>query len=141
MKLFIILFSLITLSLSAQGNSFPGEYELSKGPKTCPEGILSFKNKRLMFGSRHAWILGDGDKGETRDVVEGGCTYLTNYEKSESKITIKTTRSSCPTKNENALIDEELELKNNSLTYSFKLNSDDKNKSHFQCEYKKSVIK
>jgi hypothetical protein len=141
MKLFIIFFILITLSISVEASSFPGEYELSKGPKNCPEGFLALKNNQLIFGSRHSWILGESDKGETREVVEGGCTYLTNYEKSESKITIKTTRSSCPSKNENALIDEELELKNNSLIYSFKSNADEKNKSHFQCEYKKSVTK
>jgi len=141
MKLFIIFLCLSTLSILAKANSLPGEYSLAKGPKNCPEGFLSLKNNRLMFGSRHAWILGEATKGESKDVVEGGCTYLTNYEKNDSKILIKTTRSACPTKSENAFINEELELKNNSLTYSFNSTGEDKSKSHFQCEYKKSVAK
>ena len=141
MKLFIIFLNLLTYSTSTHASSLIGDYNLTKGPKNCPEGFISLKNNRLMFGTRHVWILGDGAKGESKDVVDGGCTYLTNYEKSDTKIAINTTRSACPIKTENASINEELELKNNSLIYSFKSIGEDKSKSLFQCEYKKSVNK
>jgi hypothetical protein len=141
MKLFIIFLSLTTLSIQAKESSLPGEYNLTKGSKNCPEGFLSLKNNRLMFGSRHAWMLGDNNKGESKDVADGGCTYLTNYEKSDTKIAINTTRSACPIKAENASINEELELKNNFLIYSFSKTSEGNSKSHFKCEYKKSVNK
>jgi hypothetical protein len=141
MKIFFMLINLFSLSCSVNANTFSGEYELVKGPKSCPAGELRWQENRLLFGTRHVWILGPSEKGESKEVVEGGCSYQTNYEKNNSKITIKTTRSSCPEKNENAVVLEELKNTNNILTYSFKSEGEKKIITQFECEYKKSVEK
>ena len=141
MKFLIILYNFFLLSFPVNANTFTGEYSLIKGPKNCPDGEIHIKDNRLMFGTRHIWMIGEADKGESKETVEGGCGYLTSYEKNSSKILIKTIRSSCPNKSENAVVLEELQLANNNLTYSFKSDSDNKTTNSFKCEYKKSAAK
>ncbi len=136
--LFIVLY-LMTCPLWA--SPFIGDYELLSGPKTCPVGNIDFKNNRMMFGSSHVWMLGEKEQGEAKEVVEGGCTYLTKYEKSVTIIKISTLRSFCADAHENGQVIEILSLKKDLLTYDFSFVSGLLSKSHFYCEYKRSVAK
>jgi hypothetical protein len=74
------------------------------------------------------------DASETKMVVDGGCTYVWAYEKTEKSFVIKTTRSKCYLKAEEGVVVEKIFLKNNDLTYEYGFS-----KKTLKCQYKKVV--
>ncbi len=139
LSFFILLLFFIATSLQAK--MIEGDYDLNKGPKECPIGSLMAINNRIIFGTRHVWIISQKENEDHKEVVEGGCTYITRFKNSATSIVIKTMRSSCPHSNENASISEELQFKNNQLIYMFDSEDDHNKKISFSCEYKKNIIK
>lgn len=140
--------SLMTVLLFFQGfnamASLDGKYTLLNGPSSCPEGhIVLKKNKdqkmrNLLFGSRNFWELNEQDKGFTKEVVEGGCTYLVNYNLTSESFTAETVRSGCPDKFEISKIKEFIEFKNKKLTYKMESLLANNVKNEFGCEYEKN---
>jgi hypothetical protein len=123
--------------------SLEGDYQLLTGPKHCPTGTLGLKlnikeaNRILVFGSQHAWNLNLEDKATIKEKVEGGCTYISTYEKRSNFFQIKTQRTACPNMTENGVISETLESKNEKIYYSYKFLSDNAKKNSYQCTYSK----
>ncbi len=121
-----------------------GDYDLLSGsPEDCPSGVLQTKvtdkktgERVLLFGSRHTWTMDAKDKSEVKEDVEGGCHYISSYEKSDKKFTSKTTRSHCPSEKENGVIDEELSLAEGKLAYTFSSNT-----KKFKCIYSQVLSK
>jgi hypothetical protein len=148
-KLFKILpFMLMPLSLvafanSGENSSLVGEYEKISGPKECPTGDISLKadhstqERILIFGSRLNWTLTSKDKDQTTESSEGGCKYDLTYEKSIKKFTAITKRSACPNVSENAVINENLELKEKQLIYRYEVVASSNKKTNYSCQYTK----
>ena len=137
--------SLYFLLITTAHAALEGYYQLFKGPTLCPIGTISLrsdvkdKTRTLLFGSQLSWILNMEDKSVVKEVVEGGCTYTTTYEKTENSFTSKTKRSSCPKKTENGDINEMMELKNNKLTYQYEFISEASKKTTYNCFYNKRI--
>ena len=136
MKTSIIYFSLFICG-SAHA-SLEGDYALIKGATECPVGSLQIKidkknqERILLFGSRHSWTINMLDLSTTKEVVEGGCTYNQSYEKTDKSFICKTVRTNCPTKSEEGIVTEKINLKDSELTYEFDLK-----KVNYKCQYKK----
>lgn len=133
------LISFYFLSLSTAQASLEGDYVLIAGPKLCPIGSISIKTigkeRDLLFGNQLSWTLNLADKSEIKEVVEQGCTYVTTYEKTTDAFKVKTVRSNCPSVSENAVINEEMEFKNNKLNYQFEQVSGTNKKTTYKCTY------
>ena len=118
-----------------------GEYIITSGPKECPTGriVTTIDKKNLerifLFGSSHSWSLTMLDKSMTKEVVDGGCTYVQEYEKTNKSFICKTTKSNCPRKNEEGIIVEKISLNDKDLSYEFQFNN-----KNFKCKYKKGTI-
>lgn len=140
MKRLSILSLYLLLSIEAQA-SLEGDYQLIKGPTLCPIGSISLrpdlkdKTRTLLFGSQLSWVLNLEDKSVVKEVVEGGCTYTTAYEKTDNAFKVKTTRSSCPKIPENGVITELMELKNDKLNYQYEFVSQQNKKTTYNCFY------
>lgn len=120
-----------------------GDYELLSGASGCPVGSLQTKvtdkktgERVLLFGSRHSWEMNANNKSEMKEEVENGCHYITAYELTEDKFISKTTRSKCPSTNENEIIDEEIVKAEETLTYNFS-----STRVKYKCMYKKVLTK
>lgn len=119
------------------------EYLLTSGPKSCPEGNITVQknskdnSRTLIFGGRHSWILNKESQGQTKETVEGGCTYTTKYSLSETGFNVETHRQACPDNTENAIIQEKLELNQKKLTYSYQSVDEKKFKEEISCQYDK----
>lgn len=141
MKIISVL-SLYFLSFSVAHATLEGDYVLIDGQKLCPSGRISLKTmgkeRNLLFGSQLSWTLNLEDKSEVKEVVEDGCTYVTTYEKSLDAFKAKTVRSKCPSISENAVINEEIELKNFKLHYQFDQVSGTNKKTKYACSYNRS---
>lgn len=120
---------LIVISTKSFALSIDGHYDLVKGTSKCPTGVVQTKANRLIFGSRHVWMLVDSS-----EKVEGGCSYDTKIKKFDHQIEITTTRSSCPNKVENGVTNESLQLQKGILVYNFSSSNQSK-KNEFQCVY------
>lgn len=131
------------LSLSTAHASLEGDYVLIAGPKLCPIGSISLKTtgkeRDLLFGNQLSWTLNLQDKSEFKEVVEHGCSYVTSYEKTIDTFKAKTVRSNCPSVSENAVINEEMELKNTKLYYQFEQVSGTNKKTKYKCTYKRRI--
>lgn len=142
MKISFIL--LLLISSNSLYASLEGKYTLISGPQNCPSGNLSFKTDKndssriLIFGSQLSWTLNQSDKAELKEVVDEGCTYITQYKKTENSFSIKTERNSCPEKKENSVINETLELKKEKLFYRHEKLSQGK-KDIYECTFKRSI--
>lgn len=140
MKLLSIL-SFYFLSITQSQASLVGDYQLIKGPTLCPIGSISLrtdvkgKSRTLLFGSQLSWVLNLEDKSVVKEVVEGGCTYTTTYEKSENAFSAKTTRSMCPKITENGVIKESMVLKIDKLQYQYEFISESNKKTNYNCTY------
>lgn len=134
----LILFALSSFSLQAE---LAGEFEKTKGPSECPEGILRIKadqkQRYVIFGTNHSWALSLEDKGGFSESVEKGCTYNVTYEKKENSLTVKTINEKCPNNETNGVQNESLVLENDVLTYNKEFTSVNKKKTSYQCFYKK----
>lgn len=135
--------SLLFLNLTTAHASLERDYQLIAGPKLCPIGAVSLrvdakaKERTLIFGSQLAWVLNMEDKSSVKEITEGGCTYVLNYEKSENNFLAKTTRSSCPQTTENGVITESMELKNDKLQYQYEFKSAENKSTSYKCTYNK----
>lgn len=124
----------------AQAN-VEGDYQLISGPKLCPIGSISLKanpkekDRLLIFGSSLAWDLTSGDKATTKEVVEGGCSYTTTYEKTADKFSVKTERSRCPNNEENGVITELVEAQAQKMNYQYEFISSTNKKTSYKCTY------
>lgn len=142
MKTFSII-SFYFLFLTSAQASLEASYQLIKGPTLCPIGTISLrtdlkdKTRTLLFGSQLSWVLKLEDKSVVKEVVEGGCTYTTNYEKTENAFKAETIRSSCPKITENGVITEGMEFKNDKLNYQYEFVSSDNKKTTYNCTYNK----
>lgn len=143
MKTLLLLSTLFTLSNQASA-ALTGAYDLIKGPSECPSGVIDIKTdekskeRTLIFGSRHSWFLNDKSFSQTTESVEQGCSYTVDYELTETKFKSKTTRAKCPKNSENSVINESLDLKNNTLTYDYNSKSAVGKSSAFSCTYSRS---
>lgn len=139
-KSFILSFILLTFS-SALKAELEGFYEKTKGPLVCPSGSIQLKTLKqervLLFGSTHSWSLGEKDKGETKEVVDDGCTYETAYEKKIGSFSAKTERSHCPDGSLNGVVTELIKQNEMKLIYQYDFISADKKKTNYSCEYLK----
>ena len=140
MKSFILSFILFAFS-SALKAELEGYYEKIKGPLVCPSGAIqlkTFKKERiLLFGSSHSWSLGEKDKGETKEVVDDGCTYETVYEKKADSFSAKTERSRCSDVSFNGAVTELIKQSEMKLIYQYEFLSANKKKTNYSCEYLK----
>lgn len=142
MKTFSILTFYFLYFTTAQA-SLESDYVLIKGPTLCPIGSISLrtdlkeKTRTLLFGSQLSWVLKLEDKAVVKEVVADGCTYTTNYEKTENAFKAVTIRSSCPKAIENGVITEGMEFKNDKLNYQYEFISSDNKKTTYNCTYNK----
>lgn len=142
MKKILLVTLLAFTTLKAQAE-FAGEFEKTSGPDSCSSGTLQMKvnqkeNERIvLLGSRLSFSLTMEDKGQSKESVEGGCTYNVSYEKKADSLMVKTERSLCPDKNENGSISENLDLVKNKLIYKYEFVSQDKKKTTYTCNYEK----
>lgn len=140
MKILSII-SFYFLFLTQAQASLEGDYQLIKGPTICPIGTISLrsdqkdKTRTLLFGSQLSWVLNLENKSIVKEVVEGGCTYTTAYEKTENAFKVKTTRSTCPKISENGVITEMMEVKNDKLNYQYEFVSEQNKKTTYNCFY------
>jgi hypothetical protein len=140
-RLSILSFYFLCISLGHA--SLEGDYQLIKGPTLCPIGSISLrtdvkeKSRTFLFGSQLSWVLNLDDKSVVKEVVEGGCTYTTDYEKKENSFIAKTTRSSCPKLPENGVITEMMKFSNDKLQYQYEFVSNTNKKTNYSCSYKK----
>ncbi|AUN98913.1 hypothetical protein DOM21_06410 [Bacteriovorax stolpii] len=140
MKKMLLLSSLLFVSFNLHAE-LAGEFEKISGPDICATGNLGIKShlkekeRVLLFGSSLSFTLSLEDKGESKEVVEGGCTYQVNYEKKVDSFTAKTIRTNCPDVAENGLINESLNLNNDKLTYNYEFVSQNKKKTNYSCHY------
>lgn len=143
MKTLLLLSAIFTLNNSAHA-ALTGAYDLVTGPSECPAGVIDIKTdekskeRTLIFGSRHSWFLNDKSLSQTTESVEQGCSYTVDYELKENAFKAKTTRAKCPQKSENAVINESLQLKENTLTYSYSSSPAIGKASAFNCTYSRS---
>lgn len=141
----ISIISFYFLLITSAHAGLEGDYQLFKGPTLCPIGSITLrpdvkdKTRTLLFGSQLSWVLNLADKSLVKEVVEGGCTYTTNYEKTENSFSSKTQRSTCPKNSENGVITEMMELKNNKLTYRYEFVSEANKKTTYNCFYNKRI--
>lgn len=137
----LLTINFIFLFLTSAQASLEGDYQLIKGPTLCPIGSISLrsdikdKTRTLLFGSQLSWVLNLEDKSVVKEVVEGGCTYTTAYEKTENNFKVKTTRSTCPKAPENGVITEMMELKSDKLNYQYEFASEQNKKTTYNCFY------
>lgn len=135
--------SLYLLSLSVAHAALEGDYVLIAGPKSCPIGSISMKvsgkERNLLFGNQLSWTLNLEDKSEYKEVVEGGCTYVTTYQKTVDAFKAKTVRSACPSVSENAVTHEEMEFKDSKLNYQFDQVTGDHKKTTYKCTYNRRI--
>ena len=116
-----------------------GDYELLSGPGNCPVGslqTLAIKDnpgRVILFGARHSWALAMADASGSTEVVPGGCTYASTYEKTENRFVNRTTRSKCPSKSEEGVVTEKMTLRDKTLVYEFAFR-----KMNFKCRYRKN---
>jgi hypothetical protein len=139
MKLTILLSALFLCEPLHAG--LEGDYKLLSGSNECPRGGLQTLvvdkqtgERIFIFGSRPSWPMNMKDASETKEIVDGGCTYVWTYEKSEKSFLVKTNRSMCPVKADNGVVVEKILLKDNDLSYEFNFN-----KKNIKCLYKKVV--
>ena len=138
-KISIISFYFLNLTIAQA--KLEQDYQLISGPKNCPIGSISIKTdnkeRTLLFGSQLAWVLNLEDKSSIKEVVEGGCTYILNYEKTPLSFVAQTQRSGCPVITENGVISESIELKQDKLHYQYEFNSTAGKKIIYKCTYNK----
>lgn len=138
--LFTTLLALTALEVHAE---FAGEFERISGPAVCSSGTLQIKTNQkakermVLLGSQLSWTLTLEDKGQSKEVVEGGCTYNVSYEKKEDNLQVKTERTLCPDLNENGVISESLELVKDKLAYKYEFISQNQKKTTYGCNYER----
>nr|BDT29068.1 hypothetical protein BHI3_25340 [Bacteriovorax sp. HI3] len=140
MKKMLLLSSLLFVSFNLHAE-LAGEFEKISGPDICATGNLGIKTnlkdkeRILLFGSSLSFTLSLEDKGESKEVVEGGCTYQVSYEKKVDSFQAKTMRTNCPETAENGSVVESLDLNKDKLVYSYEFISQNKKKTTYSCHY------
>jgi hypothetical protein len=139
-KIFLLLLLINSNILHAE---LAGDFEKTKGPLACSVGQLKIKinekakERIVLFGSQLSWTLTLENKGESKEITDGGCTYDVSYEKKENELSVKTLRTKCPIVSENGVINESLNLNADKLTYSFEFVSQNKQRNSYSCNYLK----
>lgn len=117
--------------------SFDRELVLKSGPKNqCPDGraYAIVKKNVFLLGQNHSFSL-EQTNAPLEEKVEEGCSYKTESMVSETKLVEKTVRTKCPNLKENGILEESVELKNESLIYKNIFINEASKRSEFECLY------
>ena len=141
MKIILFNLSLVLLSFTVRAGIL-GDYELIEEKKNeknnCPSGILQLlENKKdqdraLMFGGSHVWAMKMSDRSSFKEKVPKSCNYEYKYNKTENSFTYTTTRSKCPQKDGDGVVNEKIYFQDIELVYEFEFKD-----NKFKCRYKK----